>query len=740
LMGLVVVWIVAEPAHSCGPFFDEAVFTMKKLPEAAPKYMAGRLGVVQASYYPRYLIAAYLWLQGRGLKPEEQAQMLPAAMQDAAAPGNSGSGESGGGQATTRKVPGSQWASYDNCLSDAFVQAEKTHQDRVKRYGADNAEVKDWEAGQAAVFANCSSGSVMPSPAPAGASLWLKQDRAYQMAAAEFYAGDFGKARADFEAIGADGASPWHLLARYVAVRAMVRQATLVADDKPADMALMSEAEVKLRAMLKEPAMEPLRGMMESYMGVVAARAHPAEWGSEMAVRLTGAKQDPRFGQDLTDLLYTLNESNATGGTPASEMVDWVRTVQESGDAHALARWRATHSEAWLVAAMTLAKPSASLPDAAQLAAAALGVKAGSAAYTAVTFQRLRLIGANSGASSAAGQRAEIDKALPGISRTETLSTVNLFLKLRARTAPTLGDFLQDAARVPAGDIGETGEQAASAEVQAGGKVSVCGKDISVADLGDGGRRFDMDGAIVVNQRLPVEAMADAGNSNALPQPLRFETALAAWSRAVLLDQPKVAAKLSEGLVGCQPGMKTWLEKYDQSATAEERHVNGLMALMRFPSVRPYVNEGFGRGDFAAYDSYRDNWWCTDVGTALTVNNYGSSYSYDGQKVPGPTLASTVEFPDPAFIDTAEAAQAKKELESLAKLGTAPDYFAAQALAWVAAHPADERNADLLGFAKRVMRNGCRSKESSQWDHKLFLTMQKRYPESAWAKRYSTWE
>ena len=46
--------------------------------------------------------------------------------------------------------------------------------------------------GQDAVFANCNgSGDKMPADASASAPEWLKQDRAYQQAAAKFYQTDY---------------------------------------------------------------------------------------------------------------------------------------------------------------------------------------------------------------------------------------------------------------------------------------------------------------------------------------------------------------------------------------------------------------------------------------------------------------------------------------------------------------------------------------------------------------------
>jgi len=83
-----------------------------------------------------------------------------------------------------------------NCNDAAFSTAVTTLTDRTKRWGAASADLKDWVAAQDAVFSNCSREGVMPQDTSAGASALLKQDRAYQIAAAQFYAMKYDEAAA----------------------------------------------------------------------------------------------------------------------------------------------------------------------------------------------------------------------------------------------------------------------------------------------------------------------------------------------------------------------------------------------------------------------------------------------------------------------------------------------------------------------------------------------------------------
>ena len=64
----------------------------------------------------------------------------------------------------------------------------------------------------------------MPTPAKPEWNALLRQDRAYQIAAANFYTGNYDDAIAGFVAIGKDKASPWSRWGEYLAARAEVRK------------------------------------------------------------------------------------------------------------------------------------------------------------------------------------------------------------------------------------------------------------------------------------------------------------------------------------------------------------------------------------------------------------------------------------------------------------------------------------------------------------------------------------
>ena len=89
-----------------------------------------------------------------------------------------------------------------NCGDSAFLNAASTLHARIETLGADSSEVAAWVAAQDVVFSNCSrrprQEPAIPEPLSPTASPAAHADRAYQIAAAQLYAGQLTEAEAGF--------------------------------------------------------------------------------------------------------------------------------------------------------------------------------------------------------------------------------------------------------------------------------------------------------------------------------------------------------------------------------------------------------------------------------------------------------------------------------------------------------------------------------------------------------------
>jgi hypothetical protein len=161
----------------------------------------------------------------------------------------------------------------------------------------------------------------------------LVWDRAYQMAAAEFYAAQFEQARAGFVAIGAENGSPWQAGAGYLAGRVLVRQAFLGRSGeedplKAFDPVKMAAAEQQLRAYLATGPGQPWRQAAEAELALVRIRLEPDVRAKELGTLVAGsapvgatvgglsgskAGHDANYAQDLRDLLWVTDAKTPEG-------------------------------------------------------------------------------------------------------------------------------------------------------------------------------------------------------------------------------------------------------------------------------------------------------------------------------------------------------------------------------------------------------------------------------------------
>ncbi len=789
--------------QACGPDFYPDVFVHQIHPDKPADYAAGKLGVLLPTYPRLDLAVAYRYLNGGTLSAEEQTVYKPTLSygedskeinaefdKEIAQPEPPGPADLWL-KARSRYAPaqpeihevqqyGTTYRAgfvlageYENCQADASRTAVATLESRAKTWGTHSPELADWIKGQDAVFSNCgSSGSFSyfpsnrpkiqpssPSAAAPTAPLLLRQDRAYQAAAAQFYAAQFAPARASFQAIAEDQASPWRGIAGYLVARTLIRDAFLNAkrdaNDTRADFNpdLMKQAEQQLESLRKQNPPGISAHAVQGMLNLVHLRTQPDVRLREMSDALAGPKPDPYYKQDLDDLIWYLNgeldnlairesaegpidfEGDSTQHderrrqademTPDYEkayadvahlrsiapLIDWLVTFQSPSAAarkHAVAEWKRTGETPWLAAAI-MKTPAADEATPALMDAAS-HVAPSSPAWTTVTYHRLRLL---IGSGRAAEARAELDRALPNLKTAGSDSALNLFTGLRMRTGPTLDSALADA---PRKILERTSEEQSSL-------------DDCLAVMKNPKRKYDCkpasspvefspDAAGVFNNEMPLAALAEAAQSGTLPGQLRSSVAMVTWVRAVLLKNEAVAAQLL-------PLLPPKLQQQAGSGVG----LHPVMAILRNPGLRPYLDGGVQRS--ASYDfveSYADNWWCS--------NWTNSAFSENG----APVRAQSV-----AFLSPEERKAGEAETSALLRLGSAEAHLGTQIVEYARAHPTGPDVPEALYLTLRTIRYGCYHANSEEPDSKdnrvasialeIGAMMRHRYSSDPWTKK-----
>lgn len=779
--------------QACGPFFSEDVFVRKLGADHPSDFGVGKLGVLLPTYNRKDLVVAYRYLNGGTLSAEEQSAYKPATSAEQAGAGETEKTKNSADPTYYNEPagPADAWleargryasppadvhpvkqfgmvyragfvlaGEYENCQADAFRTAAATLERRAKSWGPQSADLVDWIKGQDAVFSNCGGTGqayfppdqkpvihpTQPSDAPATATLLLSQDRAYQKAAAQFYAGQFAASRAGFQAVAQDSASPWRGIARYLVARTFIREAFLSAkkDDGAVGMAdfnpdLMKQAQQQLESM-RTQALEGISAhAVQGLLGFVRLRTEPKVRVREISASLAGPTPDANFKQDLEDLDWNLNNKldstairedfdamespnrtraefekafgDAGDLSSTAPLIDWLITFQspsESARNHAFKEWQQhTSSLPWLMA--VLAKASADDQQFSALINAGAQILPSSPAWPTITYHRLRLM---IDTGHAADARRELESDWPHVQATNNESAVNLFTGLRMRTGSTLDAALADA---PRKILDRSSRQQYALDeclqvMQDPKRKYDCKETKSPVE-------FSGDAADVLNA-MPLDTLAQAAQSGVLPAPLKQSVAMMTWLRAVLLTNDKVAAQML-------PLLPQTLQK--QAGTGVAFHPQ--VAILRNPGLRPFLDPGVQRSaswDFV--ESYGDNWWCGGWQSKVADRDV-------------PVRAQSI-----AFVSSEMRTAGDKEATALLALGSADEYLGSQVLEHARSHPDDPDVPEALYLTLRMIRYGCYH-SSSQVDankpdnkvasiaREVGALMRQRYPKDPWTKK-----
>jgi hypothetical protein len=157
--------------------------------------------------------------------------------------------------------------------------------------------------------------------------------------------------------------------------------------------------------------------------------------------------------------------------------------------------------------------------------------------------------------------------------------------------------------------------------------------------------------------------------------------------------------------------------------------------ILRFPGLKPYVQENVGRlTPFDQIDNYRDNWWC-----ALEPATLGTSREGDRLSAPLQILYRNAQDQAFEFLSAAQSYAAPQELQRLASLGPAPNYFSQQVIAWAQRASNDPRVPEALHLAVRATRFGCTDADTGTLSKTAFDLLHQRYPKSPWAQKTKYW-
>jgi hypothetical protein len=323
LSSLLLIALAVNPVFACGPSYISPIFEYEHAPENPyENFAAGKIGILKPSQRRIVLLAAYRYLNGGGFSQPEQKALVEVWNAEF----NNQPYEADDISETVKKwiakrkavvgkeekppeiyVEREYEGGYDffpNCTKNAFETAEKTLSERIAAHGSEDRHVKDWIKAQDKVFENCASGKAAPDASVEEMPEWLKKDRAYQIAAAEFYSLDYDSAKRHFSEIALDYDSPWRETAEYLVGRTLIRQASLI-KDKTNSQLIYTEAEQNLSNVAAKG--NQFSDSANKLLGLVKYRLRPEERVRELA-QIIAAQGGANFRQDLIDYNWLLDK------------------------------------------------------------------------------------------------------------------------------------------------------------------------------------------------------------------------------------------------------------------------------------------------------------------------------------------------------------------------------------------------------------------------------------------------
>ncbi|HSS19075.1 MAG TPA: hypothetical protein VLL54_03310 [Pyrinomonadaceae bacterium] len=402
-----------------------------------------------------------------------------------------------------------------------------------------------------------------------------------------------------------------------------------------------------------------------------------------------------------------LTTERVPGFLRTDDLTDWLFTF-DSPDAgaysHSFARWRATGSPAWLVAALTKSTPTSRGVEI--LMRAGEKIVRDAPAYPSVTYQLVRL-------QTSFGRKTQARKLLDDILSWQSvlpLSTQNQFLEQRMQLATTLSEFLKFAQRRPVAFYREglLGKLPSFVEAEKGWWDSRDTQktkeeyDQSIADYysdllaWDDRQTIEDETADMLNWHFSLELLSQVARDPALPDYLRRRFMLSVWTRAILLKNEAVARKAATDIVELAPELSPTFKPYLEARGDVAKKHAAIYILLKQPMLSPYVTGGLPETHTAEQLDYyfETSWWCRLPETA---------YDEQGNELP-------LVVAKPSFLTADQLATAAKERTALKSVGNGKTYLGELVLEWADQNPDDPLIPEALFIAAQANRQykyGC---------------------------------
>ncbi len=678
-------------------------FVTKTIPaQFQTRFANGKLGILRQSFDPLHFITAYRILSGKPFSNEQIKALYrppeprPEFFSQSFAAEQWRTARTSVAPDSTYELP-SDYKTIEpgyyflNCNEHAFLTAANTLNALRDQWGRQDERFVAWVLAQDMVFGNCSTTTPrIPAPPASKTEPLAAAHRRYQIAAAQFYAGQYRQAASSFRAISQDPHSPWRSIAPYLAARALMR-----AGQFHPDPAAYREAIASFESVLSDPARKQWHPSSRGLLARLKLRVDPDQRLAELGQALLSEDAE-NIRQNAIDLVFLAEKQDYI---PQAEMGAWVGAMSGSWSTNHPGRvsrtielWRKHRSAAWLIAGLIRARAPRDIDE--LLRAASRHANPQSAAFESICYyaalhevERQRWESARRWCDRGLGK--------PGLD----VSSRNSFLAVRMKAAGTWDDFLNAALRRTELEFdGPGGKELTKPRARRLPGGAVYG--------------FDEDAVQAFNRSIPLRLWIDAASHPALPPAIQLRIAQSAWFRAVMLERHAEAKQLMRRIVALNPAAN---RQYLDAEDPPSLRFAAVYTYLRAPSLSPFLQPA-----------------------PLETSNLAKPHVSRAC----PELA-TDKLRPPFFLPFLSRDERRTAQQELLLLEQAPKWHATfalrEAIAWAKLHPGDPRTPEALHRAVRMSYYGCRDKETGKHSQEAFDILHRQYAATIWAAQTKHW-
>ena len=675
----------------------------------------------------------------------------------------------------TRQYEG--WQFFTNCLSDAFIVAATTLEERKSVYN--EQELQEWVKGQDEVFRYCGTGDAVgemgeeqnssvflasvhdssrdllslpqrifwslgeffgkvfqgianlfskkssdsTGPDFPEAGTLLAYDQQYQSAAKAFYQWDFNRAEQLFQDIANNPKQPWRPKANLVLGRIYIRQAHSVEEqqwgmEKPGEVqgekrTYFAKAKTKFESMLSDRSLEEMHEGARSLLNYVNFRVDPATRLKDAEDAISHSNDPRKIVENLEDLAW-LWYYGVVSEDLAFQGGDFVQWYYI---------WQ-NPEEKYLDVALQKYDETRSP---AWLVASLKIMKPGHARESELAAAARGIPKDSPGYFTAQYYRLNIalQKADDTQAKHETEDILN-FLEAKgdkigynyfADLRMSLSDELREA-------LFFSGRKIAAYEYYDGWAATLSEEENSRVVIDKKAKRL-------LNELMPLKKWVEISSANDIyPVETAQQVRLVAFVRAILLNDFQSAETLAKLLIENDSSLEEDLGRFLKATRTEEKKFAAVFFMLKRPSLNLILDSRADEETLSAVNvtSYNRSWWCNfDPEENNPFNNsYFSSRSYDVK-------------PLEKLLSSQEKLQGRSEAKEVGNI-TASNYLTKEAIIYAASHPQDSRVPEALHLAVFSARSPCHTDdETKQLSKEAFQLLHGNYPNSSWTEATPYW-